>query len=462
MPPMEEISWKERFFRLEERFIKLEEENRALKEEVRALQEKLNTNCSNSSKPPSQDPFKAKRKTSPSGKQRGGQPGHPGHKRRLYPEAELTTNIDIKPTMCSHCQSTQFDATPASIEVRQVVELPPIHAEVSQYNIYTCCCSRCGKHVRAEMPPEAQGGFGPRLMGFLTLLSGECHLTKRKICALAAHLGIRISLGALCKIHHLASEILEHPYEAIKKSVLQGAHVNGDETGWRTCNQRRWLWIGVGKAATFFSIDPSRSQEAFNRIFDGFQNTLTSDRYGAYNTHMGNKQTCLAHLDRDIEKVKAREGLDGGIGKILSHELTQVFTIWREIKEGGQTRKVLQERMQIHVQNIESALKVGASADGITKKTSRFCHNILSRFESLWTFLYEEEVEPTNNRAERGLRPAVIMRKLSGGNQSEWGERFTERVFTVVCTLKQQSQNILDYFNRAFHAHIRASPIPSA
>lgn len=128
---MEEINWKERFLRLEtayqqllERYAKLEEENRVLKEEVRALREKLNTNSSNSSKPPSQDPFKAKRKTSPSGKRRGGQPGHQGHKRQLYPETDLTANIDLKPTACPSCQSTQFDATPVGIEVRQVVDSP--------------------------------------------------------------------------------------------------------------------------------------------------------------------------------------------------------------------------------------------------------------------------------------------------------------------------------------------------
>ena len=299
-------------------------------------------------------------------------------------------------------------------------------------------------------------------MGFLTLLSGECHLTKRKICALASHLGIRISLGALCKIHRLASVILEQSYECIRESVLQGAHVNGDETGWRTCNQRRWMWIGVGETATFFSIDPSRSQAAFRRIFGGFQNTLTCDRYGAYNTHLGNKQSCLAHIDRDIEKVSERDGLDGAIGRILAHELDQVFAIWQAFKDGRHNREELQRLTQEHVQNVDSALKVGACTEEITKKTRRFCNNLLSRFDTLWTFLHEEGVEPTNNRAERGLRPAVIMRKLSGGSQSEWGERFTERILTVICTLKQRAMDVLDYLGRVFQAYIRAGPIPSA
>ena len=138
-----------------------------------------------------------------------------------------------------------------------------------------------------------------------------------------------------------------------------------------------------------------------NCVNGDFQNTLTCDRYGAYNTYAGNKQTCLAHIDRDIEKVKAQDGLDGSIGKILSHEFAQVFTIWSEFKESRHNREMLQTLMQPHVQNIESALKVGASATDITKKTNRFCQNLLSRFETLWTFLYEEAVEPTNNRAER-------------------------------------------------------------
>jgi transposase len=190
----------------------------ALIKENQELKEKLGTNSSNSSKPPSQDPNRANRRAKRTGKKPGGQPGHVGHKRKLYPEEEVSKIIDVKPEVCPKCAAMSFEQLPVAIEVRQVVDLPEISPEVTQYNIYTCKCKCCWKHVRGDLPKEAEHGFGPRLMGFVTMLTGEGHLTKRKICSIAAHLGLRISLGALCNIHKLATTLLRPEYEAIKES----------------------------------------------------------------------------------------------------------------------------------------------------------------------------------------------------------------------------------------------------
>jgi transposase len=443
-----------------ERYFQLEAENRQLKAKIQELEEKLKTNSSNSSKPPSQDPFRPKRSSKPTGKKPGGQPGHPGHARQMYPLERVLKIVDLKPQDCPNCGSNTFEFNPISIECRQTVELPPIQPEITQYNIYTCRCGECGKHVRAEVPREAEHGFGPRLMGFLTMLTGEAGVSKRKICAITGHLGIKISLGGLCNIHKLAGHILCQPYEEIKFEVLLSSNVNGDESSWRLKHKKCWIWIGATPKASFFKIDPSRSQEAFKRIFEGFKNTLTTDRYGGYNCHEGNKQTCLAHIDRDCEKLSERSGVDGAIGRILCGELDSVFVLWKEFKTAAFTREQLQLKAQVHIENIKDTLTVSASAAGVGNKTAAFCLDLLHRFPTLWTFLYEEGIEPTNNLAERGLRPAVIFRKLSGGNQSEWGMRFTERVLTVACTLRQRAGNIFEYLVQSFEAHIHGTPGP--
>jgi transposase len=176
-------------------------------------------------------------------------------------------------------------------------------------------------------------------MGFVTMLTGEGHVTKRKICALAGHLGLKISLGALCNIHKLASIILEEPSQAIHKHVMEQEQVNGDESGWRLCCKRCWIWIGATRTATVFKIDPSRSREAFKRIFGGFNGTLTTDRHGAYNDHEGDKQTCLAHIKRDFEKVSERPEIDGSFGRILQEQLGLIFKSWAEFKEGSIVRR---------------------------------------------------------------------------------------------------------------------------
>jgi transposase len=168
----------------------------------------------------------------------------------------------------------------------------------------------------------------------------------------------------------------------------------------------------------------------------------------------------LAHIDRDFEKVAERPGADGAIGRILSGELKSIFALWREFKNAVLTRREVQLKAQDHIENIKATLTVGASAATIGNKTATFSLDLLDRFPTLWVFLYEEGVEPTNNLAERGLRPAVIFRKLSGGSQSEWGLYFIERLLTITCTIRQRAGNVFEYLAQSFEAHIRGSRAP--
>ena len=461
------IDWQQRYLALEQRYLLLEQrcfelEQRCaqLSADNQALREKLNTNSNNSSKPPSQDPNRPKRSSSPSGKRPGGQPGHPGHARKVYPSAQVTMTVDLKPNACPNCSKAQFEETPVSVEVRQVIELPEMPPEVTQYNIHTCKCGKCGKHVRADVPKEAERGFGPRLMGFVTMLTGEGHLTKRKICSVTAHLGLKISLGALCNIHRLASDLLQVPAEAIQQFVLGQDKLNADESGWRVEKKRCWIWVGATPKATFFKIDPSRSHQAYLRIFGIFRGTLTTDRHGAYNEHEGPKQSCLAHIDRHFEKMSERPGIDGSFGRLLEGQLDLIFGLWDEFKKGVFSRPALQEKANEHVENIKATL-IFTTREAKNSKSIALGHDLLDRFSTLWTFLYVEGVEPTNNLAERGLRPAVIFRKLSGGNQSNWGARFTERLMTVVCTLRQNAMNTFIFLTEMFAAYQKERPPPA-
>jgi transposase len=448
-----QINWKERYFDLLKRF-------EALEAEVKRLREQLGTNSKNSSTPPSQDPYRPKKPSNPSGRNQGGQPGHPGHSRVLVPSDQVTKMINLFPLSCPNCSCTKLDSQPISIEHRQVIELPEIKPDVTQYNIHTCRCKNCKKHIRADVPIEAERGFGPRLMGFLTMLGGEGHLSKRKICSITSYLGIKISLGGLANVHKLAAELLKKPFEEIKEVVLSEDNVNGDETSWSLRGKRHWIWTGASSRATFFQIDPARSQEAFKRVFDGFKNTLTSDRYGAYNLYKGKKQACLAHILRDFTKMSERSGADGAIGRILFEELKEIFDHWKKFKNAEIARLELQEVVKSHIENINDALSVGAGAEQIGSKSQAFCCDLLNRFATLWTFLEQEGVEPTNNLAERGLRPFVIARKLSNGSQSEWGIKYSERLMTVICTLKQQAGNVFEYLTQMFCSRLEKGPAP--
>jgi transposase len=251
---------------LREQNLSLIEDNKKLSTRILELEERLNTNSSNSSKAPSQDPYHKARHPQSSGRKPGGQPNHPRHTRKMVPLEQVNQVVEIIPGSCPRCGAGMSAADSILVTHRQVVELTTVSPDVTQYNVHTCRCAVCGKKVRAKLPQEAKKGFGPRLMAFLTMLCGEAHVTKRKICTIMNHLGIKISLGAVCNIHRLAGALLQKPFEEIRTTALQSSNLNADESSWRYKHGKYWLWIGATPIATFFCIDPSRSQAAFQTI----------------------------------------------------------------------------------------------------------------------------------------------------------------------------------------------------
>lgn len=176
--------------------------------------------------------------------------------------------------------------------------------------------------------------------------------------------------------------------------------MNGDETSWSLRGKRQWAWTGASSRATFFQIDPASSQEAFKRVFGGFKNTLTTDRYGAYNLYEGKKQVCLAHILSDFTKMSERSDADGAIGRVLLAALKEIFAYWKKFKNAEVIRLELQELAKIHIENIKNSLSIGACAEQIGSKSQALCCDLLNRFTALWTFLEQEGVEPTNNLAK--------------------------------------------------------------
>ena len=443
----------------------LKAENEALKRRVSELEEKLNTNSRNSSKSPSQDPNrKRKERKAPSGKKQGAQNGHKGCAREMVPPENVTEFKDVLPTDCPHCGEGRFSKKPVSTEVRQVTELPAIEPEVIQYNIHTCTCASCGKSVKASTPAEALSGFGPRLKGFISLVTGELGVTKRKVVSLLYYLNIRVSLGSVCNIHHLAGEILAAPYEEIRQQALKQSALNADETSWYRKGKRQWLWIITGREYACFKIDPSRGARAFQGIFSGLPQPppLTTDRYCSYNSYEGPRQYCWSHIDRDFAKIVDRGDVDGVLGQRLEEEADEVFLYWGYFQNGLLTRGELQTHMEAFVMSpVKALLLLGSQGQGCASKTRGTCSHLLSRFDCLWTYLYHEGVEPTNNLAERDLRPSVIQRKLSYGTQSDAGSAFIERILTVAVTFKKQSKNLFEYLTSCFRAHSRDGPVPS-
>ena len=174
------------------------------------------------------------------------------------------------------------------------------------------------------------------------------------------------------------------------------------------------------------------------------------------------RQLCWAHLKRDFQALVDRGGESARVGQGLLEQTHKLFELWHRVQAGTLSRSACQSEGVPIQQRVGDLLRQGTNVSHA--KTHRTCQNtpIGVKLESaLWTFVWAEGVEPTNNSAERPLRRPVLWRRRSFGTQSEAGSRFVERVLTAVTKLRQQQRDVLDYLTEACAAAVRGDPAPS-
>jgi transposase len=423
----------------------------------------LNQNSRNSSRPPSSDPPQSERPRRPRGKRRrGAQPGHPGHSRPLIPVEEVDEVVVLKPDQCSSCHAPLVGDDPSPFR-HQVIEIPPIEPVITEYQWHQLVCPDCGETTRAPWPEGVPSGtYGPRVHATVALCTGSDRLSKRTTQQGMDDLfGVPMSVGTISQSEKLTTEVLAEPVEEARASVPEQPVAHLDETSWREGGKRAWLWVAVTPLVTVFVVRLSRGgQVARELLGEGFSGILVTDRYSAYNWYPVRwRQLCWSHLLRDFEAIRGRGGASEEIGDALLAQAHQMFTWWHRVREGTLARSTFRSYMTPLRREVERLLEAGSQC-GVAK-TEGTCREILKRREALWTFVPVEGVEPTNNTAERSIRPGVQWRKGSFGTQSEAGSCYVERMMTVVATLKQQKRHVLAYLVAAHEAALRGEIAPS-
>jgi transposase len=446
----------------------LRAESAVLHERVRALEARLGQSSANSSRPPSSDPPRArgKRRPPPTGRKRGGQPGHRGACRALLPVEDVHEVIAVLPEACRHC-GQPFPAAAGRRRGRvwrhQVVELLPLSVRVTEYQMAVRRCPACGKRTRAELPAGVpRRPFGARLTAVIALLSGRYRLSRREVRQLLRDLWqVRVSLGAVVRQEQAQSAALAPVVEEARAAVQQAAVVNMDETGWRQEQQRAWLWTAVTATLTVFRIDRTRSGAVVEALLGpDFPGVVGSDRWSAYSRFPAEQRAvCWAHLKRDFQGLVDRGGEAAPIGHWGLAEIERLFALWHRFRAGEFSRKQLRRRLVPLQARLGRLLRRGQ--ENPDRKAAALCREMGKWWAALWTFARVDGVEPTNNVSERALRPAVLWRKGSFGSDSEAGSRFAERLLTVVATCRQQGLQLLDFLVDAGQAILRDSPPPS-
>jgi hypothetical protein len=251
--------------------------------------------------------------------------------------------------------------------------------------------------------------------------------------------------------------------EEAKAYVQNQAVIHSDETSYPQGNRdggnpqqtKGWLWVLVTPFVAVFEVMLSRSQATAKALIgEQFPGILISDRYSAYRwIEVTQWQVCWAHLKRDFTAMAERSGVSREIGESLLRRQRRLFRWWHRVRDGSLSRhdfieqvKWLRAGFRAELE-AATALPIGQAEKTPLAKTIRTCQQLLLVEPALWTFVQIPGVEPTNNAAERALRPAVIWRRTSFGSQSNGGSLFVSRLLTVVTSLKAQHRNVLAFLS---------------
>lgn len=436
---------------------------------VRDLKEKLGTNSKNSSKRPSSEidkPATSKtnspKEKSKNKRKQGAQKGHNKHTRELVP-IETVDHIKKCPPK-RQCDCNGLVIPTGQYSRKQKFDFPVIKPIVTEYQLQEGTCSCCSKRHVGQLPDRIPSFIlGPRGIALVGTLTGCYRISKRNVVALFHDIyNFKISSGSICKAEKLVSAALERPVEAAKHFIKdKQTEVHADETGHKEKGKRMRAWVAVACMISIFIIRPSRGRKSAEELLGSeFAGILITDRWSAYSwVKTSHRQVCWAHLLRDFQKISERHGQSNIIGNALIKLTNQMFRYWHKMKTGVKSRDQFEKYMGAKIPEFEYLFKRGRRCKN--KKTKGTCKEILKIKEALWTFVYKESVEPTNNLAERTIRTHVIWNKTSFGTQSTGGTLYMERILTVVGSCKLQGMNVLDYLSEAVTSYYNDKQYPS-
>lgn len=430
---------------------RLKVENQGLKDRVRRLEDEL-ISARRASKRQAAPHRRDKRVPEGERKSSGRKPGHEATFKE--PPAEIDRVVETPLSGCPCCGGVLIDIQE---HAQYILDLPDVRPVVEKHITYSGHCSRCGVRRRSRSPllPSTAAGaagtmIGPYAGALATYLRTRLGAPFAKIADLFKDvLRLPLSPAGVLSVVKRAAESLEPTYQDLERLIRKSPVAHADETGWRIAGESAWAWVFTAPHVTYFTIARRRGHEVVLEVLGSeFCGCLVTDFMAAYDkVPAGTKAKCLAHFIRTLKEVEALQ-TRGGVRFPRA-----VRRLFQDAIALGKVRGELEagefEGLRSELERRLDALLEWRLTEA---KNRRIQKRIRKHRQHLLTFLYLDYVEPTNNLAERQIRPLVLQRKISAGNRSEWGAHLHSVLMSVYATCRQSGRDFIDAVRAALQS----------
>ncbi len=389
------------------------------------------------------------------GRKSGDAHGNHGHRPTPPPE-QINECHDVPlPDACPHCQGNLIETG----IIEQFQTDIPRRPVVRKFRIHVGHCRQCGRRSQGRHPLQtsdavgaAASQIGPDAQAAATLLHIQAGLSHGKVAAVFDTLfGIHLSRGASAQIGLRAADRLEPDYQAIKDELPRSEQIAADETGWRIGGRPAWLHVWVGDRVTCYGIDPQRSAAVLEQVIGvDWDGVLGHDGFASYGRFtQAVHQQCGAHLLR-----RARDLLATATGGAVHFPRRLIALFGEAIHERNRCLRgeIAAAQLQARRDEFDDRLRALLYRPRQLPEYERLAQHLLDHFGEWFAFVSDAQIEATNWRAEQAIRPAVVNRKVWGGNRTAAGARAQSVLLSVLETCRRQSRGVLDYVSHALRS----------
>jgi transposase len=338
------------------------------------------------------------------------------------------------PAVCPSCAGAVIET---GLATQYQEDLPPVRPIVRAFHVHIGQCQRCGRRVPGRHPLQtsdalgaAAAQIGPRATATAAVLHKQFGVPVGKVAAVfQQHFGLTITPGGVVHALHRAARQATPTYAALIETVQQSTVVASDETGWRVGAQLQWLWVGATPTTTVYAIEPGRGfDQAAALLGADFSGVLVRDGWAPYRQFVqAAHQTCLAHLLRRCRELQ----IDHPHAP-LPYQVQAVLQQALQVRDRYAAGTISVHGLAVargHLQaRLATVLDQGTTVPGVR----RFVRHLDREWPALFSFLHDPTIDATTWRAEQALRPAIVNRKVSGGNRTWLGAQ-TQQVLVTLC-----------------------------